>query len=210
MAFDKSGRPIRGTDGTVSLTGVFSVLLLAALVLANCATAPQVIRGSSNYLEKGMTSPMVKGGEFYMATGQVDLYKYDLWGTLKPSGKTVDIAVVIQADAGTGQVLRIATLQPRDPDLPANSSGYENGAVVLGNSPYLIGDLRGGISITDIQPYPRWLDAIDAMRKAIADLGTYTNFASVSGQYVSAVSEPPVFIWWDWRWGRPYYRHWRH
>ncbi len=49
----------------------------------------------------------------------------------------------------------------------------------------MLADLRGGISIIDLQPYPHWLDAVEAMKGAIAKLGTYTNYA-VNGQGVLA------------------------
>jgi hypothetical protein len=150
-----------------------------------------------------MASAKVKGNEFYMAIGQVDLYKYGFWGNLKPSGKKVDIAVVIQADADTGQILRIATLQPQDSEGSGRSSRYENGVAVNNGSPFGLGDLRGGISVTDIQSYPRWLDALDAMKKAIADLSTYTNYASDTGngRYIVAV-EPVIGFRFGWGWGR--------
>jgi hypothetical protein len=189
-----------------SFLGGVTLALLAASSLAGCATAPHVGKGATNYLEKGMASAKFKGNEFYMAIGQVDLYKYGFWGNLKPSGKTVDIAVVIQADADTGQILRIATLQPQDPDETSRPSSYENGVAVTNGSPFALGDLRGGISITDVQSYPRWLDALDAMRKAINDLSTYTSYASDGQHYIVAV-EPTVsfrFGWWGW--GRPF-RH---
>jgi hypothetical protein len=196
------------------LLGGVPGILIALIALAGCATIPQVANGAPNYLEKGMVSARTKGEEFYMAIGQVDLYEYGFWGNLKPSGKTVDIAVVIQADQDTGQVLRIATLQPRDAATAGDPSGYRNGAGVANGSPYALGDLRGGISVTDMQPYPRWLDAIEAMRKAIGDLGAYTAYASEDRRYLVAVVREPTFgmgmgMSFGWGWGWPAYGHHR-
>jgi hypothetical protein len=156
-----------------------------------------------------MVSAKTKGDEFYMAIGQVDLYEYGFWGNLKPSGKTVDIAVAIQSDKDTGQVLRIATFQPQDSARSGDPSGYQNGVTLANGSPFALGDLRGGISITDMQPYPRWLDALEAMRKAITDLSTYTNYAIDDRHYLVAVVREPVFTFGFGWWGRPYHRYHR-
>jgi hypothetical protein len=194
------------------LFGWFFGVLIAAAGLAGCASLPpRVARGSSNYLEKGMISERTKGGEFYMAIGQVDVYRYNFLGNPVPSGKTVDLAVVIQADKDSGQVQRIATLQPRNPDDSGSPLNYENGVTLNGDSPYILGDLRGGISITDIQAYPRWLDALNAMRKAIADLGTYTNYDLDERHYLVAVEpEPRVDFLFGFWWPHYYGYHHRY
>ena len=92
---------------------VFKAFLTTIVMLAlfGCATTPQVTKGASNYLQLGTASAKLKGNEFYMAIGEVDLYTYSLFGALRPSGKTVEIAAVIQADKDTGEVLKIATMQ---------------------------------------------------------------------------------------------------
>lgn len=194
-----------------ALAGALAVAL--AMVLVGCASTPSIAKGSSNYLQKGMTSASLKGNEFYMAVGDVDLYDYSLFGGLQPSGKTAEIAVVIQADKDTGEALKIATMQT-NPDASSYGSTYANGAAVAPGSPYMLADLRGGISIIDVQPYPRWLDAVDAMKAAISKLSTYTNFG-INGQGVLApvivptigVSIGPEFDF-GWRWG--FHDHWRH
>lgn len=180
---------------------------ITALIFLGCASTPQVAKGSSDFLKAGMASAKIKGNEFYMAIGEVDLYKYGLFGNLKPSGKSVEIAVVIQADKDTGEVLKIATMQTNS-ERSDNGANYENGVAVVNGSPYAISDLRGGISVIDLQSYPRWLDAIDAMRDAIAKLGTYANFAVTDRDQLAPVVAIDMGIGWyngfDWGpgWGR--------
>ncbi len=146
----------------------FIVALAMILTLAGCATTPRVSRGSPSYLQTGMVSARFRGNEFYMAIGEVDLYQYDVFGNLKPSGQTVEIATVVQADKDTGEIVRIATLQ----------SASSQGVTVMDSSPQVLSNLRGGMSVIDEQPYPHWLDAIQAMRDAIVKLHTYTQFAA--------------------------------
>lgn len=168
---------------------------IVLLVLVGCATM-QIRKDTSNYLQKGMVSAKLQGNDFYMAIGEVDLYDYGLFGNLKPSGQTVEIAVAIQADKDRGEVLRIATMQS------SNSSDIQNGVTVAGGASYVLSDLRGGMSVIDIQPYPRWLDAIQAMRNAITDLSTYTTFGSYQGG-------PSVAVYPGWLWGGFWHRHYR-
>ena len=58
---------------------VCKVIFAATLVLANigCATTPQITKGSSDYLQKGMVSAKFRANEFYMVIGEVDLYHYE-------------------------------------------------------------------------------------------------------------------------------------
>jgi hypothetical protein len=191
---------------------------IALFALASCATVrPTVVKGASNYIEKGMISARTKGDEFYMAIGQVDLYERGFWGQLRPTGKTVDIAAVIHSDKDTGEVLRIATLQPQDPDIDGSPSSYQNGVTATGGfvnagATYTLADLRGGISIIDLQAYPHWLDALDAMKKAIKELSTYTSYAvSEDRSFVAVVPWPRVEMgfglgWWGWPYYRGYHR----
>ena len=172
---------------------------IAVLALVGCATMPQITKGSSNYLQKGMVSAKFQGNDFYMVIGEVDLYHYGLFGNLKPSGQTVEIAVVVQADKDTGEILRIATMQSDDSD----------GLAVANGGNYGLADLRGGISVIDIQPYPRWLDAIRAMRNAITELNTYTTFAGSDQRGLFVVAVAPGWGWWGWRgYWNPHYRYW--
>jgi hypothetical protein len=178
---------------------------IVVLILGGCVTT-QISKGTSNYLQKGMVSAKLQGNDFYMAIGEVDLYDYGLFGNLKPSGQTVEISVAIQADKNTGEVLRIATMQSND------SSSSANGVTLANDANYVLADLRGGISVIDIQPYPRWLDTIQAMRNAITDLSTYDTFVANSNQSgPSVVAVYPGWSWWGWRgfWHR-HYRDWRY
>ncbi len=197
-------RALAAAIATLALTGA----------LVGCASAPSIAKGSSNYLQKGMTSASLKGNDFYMAIGDVDLYGYGLFGGMQPSGKTAEIAVVIQADKDSGEALKIATMQTNQ-DASANGSDYANGAAVASGSPYVLADLHGGISIIDIQPYARWLDAVSAMKDAIAKLSTYTNYG-VNDQGILApvvVTGVGVDFGWGWGWGFPHrwnhFRGWR-
>jgi hypothetical protein len=173
---------------------VYKALLTmcAMLAIVGCATMPEITKGSSNYIQKGTVSAKLKDNDFYMAIGEVDLYRYGLFGNLKPSGQTVEIAVVIQADRDTGEAVRIATMQSNNSGADA---GSPNGVTANGAS-YVLADLRGGISLIDIQPYPRWLDAIQAMRNAITQLSTYTTFAGGDQHGLVVVAVAPRWPLW--------------
>jgi hypothetical protein len=185
----------------------FGALSIVILALAGCASVPEIRKGAANYLEQGMVSATLKGGEFYMGIGEVDLYDDSLFGGLRPTGRTVEIAVAIQADKDTGQVLKIVTLQSNSQNLGAYSSDAQNNVTIANGAPFVVSDLRGGISIIDLQPYPHWLDAINSMRDAIGKLSTYTNFISSRiGERASVVAVtvgPDIRMGWDlaWRWG---------
>jgi len=183
--------------------------MLIVLAAAGCATVPDVKKGSNQYLEKGMSSPRLRGGEFYMGIGEVDLYGSSLLGGLRPTGKTVEIAVAIQADKDSGEALRIATLQRKGAE--DYDAGGPNDAILANGNSYVLADLRGGISLIDVQSYPRWLDAIGAMKDAIGRLSTYTDFMESRGdtRAVVAVRVEPAFAWaWGWGWPRHHYRPW--
>ncbi len=171
------------------------IAVAAALGLFGCATMPQVEKGASNFLQKGMLSAKLKGNEFYMAVGDVDLYRQGMFGNLKATGKTVETSVVIQADPDTGEALKIATLQSNDA-AAASPSDLQNGATVANGASYVLADLRGGISVIDIQSFPRWLDAVQAMRDAIGKLST-ANGGGVVTQ-TAVVTVVPSFWWGGW------------
>ena len=153
-------------------------------------------------MQTGTVSEKLKGNDFFMAIGEVDLYSYTLFGDLVPSGKTVEIAVVIQADKDTGEVLKIATLQSTNPWAADGAYHLQNGVTVAHGATGVLADLRNGISVIDLQPYPRWLDAIQAMRDAIAKLSTYTTFASPSQSDLAVIAVTPLWPAWyrgnDW------------
>ncbi|MGO9308363.1 MAG: hypothetical protein ACLQDL_05000 [Spirochaetia bacterium] len=180
---------------------LFKIFLYVSvvLVMVGCATTAQITKRSANYIQKGMVSSKFIGSEFFMVVGEVDLYHYNIFGNLEPSGRTVEISAAVQANKDTGEILRIATMQPDDAE----------GVMVAEGVNYGLADLRGGISVIDIQPYPRWLEAVKAMRSAVNDLGTYTTFADADqrGLVVVAVS-PGWWWWWGGRgyWHRHYYR----
>jgi hypothetical protein len=166
---------------------------LVLITLLGCATTPLIRKGASNYLETGMVSAKFKGNDFYMVIGDVDLYHYGLFGDLQSSGQTVEVAAVVQADGGTGEIMKIATLQSR----------YSSGTTVANGTGYGLADLRGGISVIDSQPFPRWLDAIQAMRNAIVQMNTYTTFAGSDQSGLVVVAVSPSWRWWGW------HRRWR-
>jgi hypothetical protein len=162
------------------------VTTVVVIALLGCATAPQITKGASNYLQKGVVSAKFKGNDFYMVIGEVDLYQYGVFGNLQPSGQTVEVAAVVQADKDTGEILKIATLQ----------SSYSSGITVANGANYGLADLRGGISVIDSQPYPRWLDAIQSMRNAIVEMNTYTTFAGSDQSGLVVVAVSPRWFWW--------------
>jgi hypothetical protein len=164
--------------------------LLAAVVLTGCASLPQEAPKPSNFLDVGTVYSKFTGNTFYMATGQVDLYKYGFWGDLQKTGKKIDMAVAIQADPATGEVQRIATLQPD------------------GVTGQYVGDLKGGILLTDFQAYPHWIDAVTQMEAAVNKLNPVSaNYGSVTqtNGTVVFVAGPPYWGW-GWRY-HPYYFH---
>ena len=62
------------------------ITTVVAIGVLGCATAPQVTKGASNYLQKGTTSAKFIGNDFYMVIGEVDLYQHGLFGDLEPTG----------------------------------------------------------------------------------------------------------------------------
>jgi hypothetical protein len=139
--------------------------------LLSCASTPEITRGSANFIKIGTVSAKLRGNSFYVALGQANLYKAGLFGVWHPTGQAVDIAVAIQADPDTGEVERIVTVQSKNRGLEGGDpEDWQNNATVAIRSAYSIGDLRGGFSITDLQPYPKWLDALDAMQQDLVKL----------------------------------------
>jgi hypothetical protein len=188
------------------MKGIVVAFLFLALV--GCATtAPLITKDSPNYIEKGTVSSELKGKSFYVAVGQVDLYRYDLFGYLNPVGKAVESAAAIQADKETGEAKRLVTLQPVGPGIWEDAAvGWRNSVTVIGDRSYGVGDLVGGISVTDLQPYPTWLDALAALKKAIRQLDPFAGtqlIVTAERFYPTVIVPPPVFFprhpWWWWR-----------
>lgn len=165
--------------------------LVVLVILTGCASTPPMAR-PANFLDVGTTYPRFQGNSFYMATGQVELYKYGLWGTLEKTGKLIDMAVAVQVDPASGTVQRIAALQPTD--------AYYG---VAGRAGYSVGELTGGLLLTDFQPYPHWLDAVDAMEAAVEKLNPaapdYGTAAQANGTVVF-IAPPPAPLYYDWGW----------
>src|SRR5271169_1535017 len=131
-------RDTRDQEEAVSMNGFVGkafLATLAMLAIAGCATTPEITKGSSNFIQKGTVSAKLKDNDFYMAIGEVDLYRYGLFGNLVPSGQTVEIAVVIQADKDTGEALRIATMQENTSGAAADS---QNGVTLADGANYVL------------------------------------------------------------------------
>ncbi len=185
------------------------VVAFLVLALVGCATtAPLITKDSPNYIEKGSLSSELRGNSFYVAVGQVDLYRYDIFGNLNPVGTAVESAVAVEADKGSGEAKRLVTMQPVGPGVwEEDNVGWRNSVTVIGDRNYAIGDLVGGISVTDLQPYPTWLEALAALKKAIRQLNPFPGreyVITAEGFYPTLIIPPPIFFhrWWWWR--RPY------
>lgn len=96
------------------------------------------IVGCANHLQNGEMSAKFTGNDFYMVIGKVDLYDYNIWGNIRPTGETVEIAVAVQAVKDSGKILRIATLQSKNADGVAGSGGDN----------YILADLRVGYRLS--------------------------------------------------------------
>jgi hypothetical protein len=180
------------------------------MALLGCATTtPLITKDSPNYIEKGTVSSELKGSSFFVAVGQVDLYRYDLFGYLDPVGKAVESAVAIQADKDSGEARRLVTMQPvgagvwEGPDV-----GWRNSVTVIADRRFAVGDLVGGISVTDLQPYPTWLEALAALKKAIQQLDPFAGgrYIITTERFYPTLIVPPVFFERHWWWRRPHRR----
>lgn len=176
------------------------------LLLAGCATVPRIVQGSPNYLAVGAVRSNLVGNSYYMAIGDVNLYRPRAFGGIAPTGATGESAVAIQVDQTIGRVQRIVTLQPY---LQQQETAGAVGTVIVTNTTRLrLANLIGGISLIDIHHYATWLAAVKAMRAADAALGTSGNFRPAPGSSVSVtVAAPPVYWWLPWPHRRPYYGH---
>lgn len=178
--------------------------LAAFLLLAGCATLPRITQDTPNYLAKGMVKENLKGESFYMAVGDVNLYRPRAFGGFAPTGRTIESPVAIQVNAASGLVDRVVTLQPYVQETSTTAVGpFLWGSVVtINRTAYRLGDLIGGISIIDIHPYPTWVDAVKAMHSAVRDLGTSGNFVAPAAGSVATTYTyvPPVRFWFFWNW----------
>ncbi len=166
------------------------VPLLLVLVMGGCATTSQITKGSPGYLAPGVVSEKLTGHSFYLAIGDVDLYRHNWVGKVVPTGQTAEAAVAVQVNSATGQVQKLVTLQPT----VDASSDWMNAAAVAGGGPYAVGDLVGGVAVIDIQPHPTWLEALEALQKATTALGsTRANDAARRYYHSTVIIADPFF-----------------
>ncbi len=178
-----------------------------ALILAGCVTTENVLRSSPNYLEVGTVDGKLAGQRFYMAIGNVNLYRHRAFGGVTPTGETSESPAAIEVDSLTGEVLRIVTLQPVAERTSTTSSTFSTVTTTTTTKQrYELGALVGGISIIDIHPYASWLDALKALREAAKQMGASGNFRVESlGTVSSTAVTPPVYF--HFRWGPDHFRH---
>ena len=164
--------------------------LLLILVMAGCATTSQITKGSAEYLAPGVVSEKLKGHGFYLAIGDVDLYRHNWAGKVVPTGHTAEAAVAVQVNGATGQVQKLVTLQPTV-DAPAD---WLNAAAVAAGGPYAVGDLVGGVAVIDIQPHPTWLETLEALQKATTTLqSSAANAAARRYYHPTVIVADPFF-----------------
>lgn len=173
------------------------LLPILCLILASCATSPAVLQGSPDYLTVGSVKSNLKGSDFYMAIGNVNLYRHRAFGGVTPTGRSAESAASLQVDRATGRVERIVTLQAVAKQITTTSTTLNTVTTIVENDrSYVLGELIGGISVIDIHPYPTWLDALTAMRKATDALGESGNFrVSTQNNVTTTILPPPFFGW---------------
>ncbi len=163
------------------------------VILFGAAAIPLLAGSFAGYVKQGTVSPELAGHSFYVAIGEVSLYRVGFLGSQASTGQTAESAAAVRVDKRTGRVERIVTLQPNVYGA-SGSSNTENTAIATGSPQYVIGDLLGGMNVADIEPYGTWLDALRAMRQAISELRAVGQFAG-TGQPASASSQvPPVVV----------------
>lgn len=172
---------------------------LAALVLAGCATTASVIQGSPNFLKVGSTDSTLAGHSFYMAIGNINLYRHRAFGGVAPTGQSAESGVAVQVDKSTGRVLQMVTLQAAPDEQSSTTSELNTVTTTTTQSTgYVLAPLEGGMSVIDIHHYSSWLDALKALRTAAHQIGRSGNFAVTGGGSSSTtVIVPPFFggIW---------------
>jgi hypothetical protein len=183
------------------------VPILLLIVLEGCATTSQITKGSAEYLAPGVVDEKLKGHNFYLAIGDVDLYRHNWVGKVVPTGHTAEAAAAVQVNSATGQVQKLVTLQPTI-DAP---SDWLNAAAVAGGGPYAVGDLVGGMAVIDIQPHATWLETLEARQKATKTLESADVNAAARRWYhpTVIVTEPPAFFF-GWHWDFHHHHHWHH
>ncbi len=181
-------------------------LLFVLAILAGCATTAQItqkgVARTGQYLAPGVVSDKLKGNSFYLAIGDVDLYRHNWVGKVVPTGQTAEAAVAVQVDSASGQVQRLVTLQPT----AGAPTDWLNAAAVAGSGPYAVGDLVGGISVIDIQPHHTWLETLQALQTATRTLESAPVNAAARRYYYRIIAPPPAFYF-GWSWDFGYHRH---
>jgi len=170
----------------------FSVLFA---ILIGVTPLPLFAHSFVGYLKQGMVSGQLAGHSYYVAMGEVSLYRVGFLGSQASTGQTVESAAAVRVDKTTGKVERIVTLQPNSYGTTASgASAPENTATATGAPQYVIGDLIGGIAVADIQPYGTWLDALRAMKQAITELRAVGQFQGSGQQNLTSSQVPPVVV----------------
>lgn len=177
------------------------VLWWLSLVLFGAWSATAYAQSYTGYLQVGSVVGELAGHRFYVATGEVHLYRVGYLGNQSDTGQQVESAAAVRVDSATGRVLKIVTLQPNGSGGSGTGSSAENSATVAGGQEYVVSDLLGGIQVSDIEPYGTWLDAIQAMKQAIVQLNAVGQFSPggnippvVVGQPQVVVQPPPVVV----------------
>lgn len=170
----------------------FSVLFA---ILFGAAALPLFAHSFAGYLREGTVNEQLAGHSYYVAMGEVSLYRVGFLGSQAATGQTVESAVAVRVDKTTGRVERIVTLQPNTYGTTVSgASAPENTATVAGTPQYVIGDLIGGITVADIEPYGTWLDALRAMKQAITELRAVGQFPAPGQQDLTGSQVPPVVV----------------
>lgn len=177
------------------------VVPFVALALAGCATTASVIQGSPNYLKVGSVDSKLAGHSFYMAVGNVNIYRHRAFGGVAPTGKSAESGVAVEVDKSTGRVLELVTLEAIPDEQSSTTSAFSAvTTTVTKNTGYVLAPLRGGISVIDIHHYSSWLDALKALRKAARQIGRSGNFPATGGGSSSTTVIVPPFFGGMWIW----------
>lgn len=185
-------------------------LPLVFLVLVGCATMPLIVADSPDYVAVGSVRSDLKGHSFYLAIGQVDLYRHRAFGGVASIGRVAESPAALRVDRATGKVERMVTLQEVAEQKTTTATSINSVTTIVHNKrSYVLGELIGGMSIIDVHPHSSWLESLAAMRKAAEDMGSSGNFRVSTDTSVSTtVFSPPIIRWFPRRWHHfPDHRH---
>lgn len=177
----------------------FIAIPLASLFLVGCATTAAVIQGSPNFLKVGSLDSKLAGHSFYMAVGEVNIYRHRAFGGLAPTGESAESGVAIEVDKSNGRVKRLVTLQASSDAQSMTTSGFGGATTTVTNDTrYVLAPLEGGVSVIDLHPYSSWLGAIKALRTAAKQIGRSGNFPAESQSSSTTTVVVPPFFGWMW------------